>query len=89
MQSERSIGIFIFVCSLFCLTLAVDKYYSATKTADAVAKAMPGFELESVGIPTVTIVCGAIGVTLLVAGLILIAKSFQQAEADLLSDTDS
>ena len=50
---------------------------------------LPGFELESVGIPTVTIVCGAIGVMLLVAGLILIVKSFQQGETDLLSKTDS
>ena len=82
-------GIFIFVCALFCLTVAVDKYYSALKTADAVSKSMPGFELESVGIPTATIMCGAVGVMLLVAGLILIVKSFRPVDADLLRKTDT
>ena len=88
MQSERSIGIFIFVGSLFCLTIAVDKYYSAMKTADELAKVMQGFEIESVGIPTVTIVCGALGVMLLVAGVILIAKSFRKVEPDQLIEAD-
>ena len=74
---------------MFCLTVAVDKYYSAMKTAEAVSEAMRGIQLESVGIPTVTIVCGAIGVMLLVAGLILIVKSFQEAKTDLLSEIDS
>ena len=89
MESQRSMGIFIFVVSLFCLTLAADKYYSAIKTAEEVSKAMPGFKLESVGIPTVTVVSGALGVMLLVAGLILIAKSFQEVKSDLLSETDT
>lgn len=89
MQSERSIGIFIFVCSLFCLTIAVDKYYSAIITAEEFSKAVPGFELESVGIPTVTVVCGTIGVMLLVTGVILIVKSFQQAKSDAMIETDS
>ena len=89
MKSERSIGIFIFVCSLFCLTIAGDKYYLSIKNAKKLSQMMPGFELESVGIPIVTIVCGAIGVMLLVAGLILIVKSFQQADSDGLIEIDS
>ena len=89
MKSERSIGIFILVGGLFCLTIAVDKYYSAMKTAKELSKMMPGFELESVAIPTETIVCGAVGVMLLVAGVILIAKSFQQVESDSLIETGS
>ena len=88
MQSERSIGIFIFVGALFCLTIAVDKYYSAVKTANELSKAMRGFEVESVGIPTITIVCGALGVMLLVAGVSLIAKSFQEVESDQLIESD-
>ena len=89
MKSERSMGTFILVCSLFCLTIAVDNYYSALKSAEEVAKAMPWFELESVGIPIETIVCGAVGVMLLVTGLILIVKSFQKVESDLLGGTES
>lgn len=82
-------GIFIFVCSLLCLTIAVDKYYSAIITAEGVSEAMPGFELESVGIPMMAIVCGAVGVMLLVCGLILIVKSFQKVESGSLIETDS
>ena len=76
-------GAFIFVCSLICLTIAGDKYYSAIATANELAETMPGFNLESVDIPTVTWVCGTIGVMLLVAGVILIANSFRQIESDL------
>ena len=88
MQSERSTGIFIFVCALCCLTIAGDKYYSAVKTAEEFSKRMPAFELESVGIPTAAIVCGTIGVMLLVAGSILILKSFRKVETDSLLETD-
>ena len=76
-------GVLILVVALFCLTVAVDKYYSAIKTAEELAKAMPGFELEATGIPAVSLVCGALGVMLLVASVILISKSFRQVEAEL------
>ena len=68
--------------------IAGDKYYSAIKTAEEISERMPGFQLESVGIPTVTVVCGTIGVMLLVAGVILIAKSFQQVESGAMIETD-
>ena len=79
-------GVFIFVCSLICLVIAVDKYYSAIATATVaaseLAKEIPGFELESVGIPNVTLACGTVGVMLLVASVILIFNSFRQIESD-------
>jgi uncharacterized membrane protein SpoIIM required for sporulation len=77
MQKLRSMGIFIFVCALFCLVVAVDKYYSAVKTAEALTERMPGFVLEQVSIPTVSLVTGFIGVMLLVAGVICVVQSFQ------------
>ena len=89
MKSELSIGIFISAAALFCLTIAVDKYYSAMVTAEVMSKRLHGFELESVGIPTETVVCGAVGVMLLVAGLILIGKSFRAADENLLGETNS
>ncbi len=79
-------GVFIFVCSLICLVIAADKYYSAIATATVaaseLAKEIPGFELESVGIPNVTLACGTVGVMLLVASVILIFNSFRQIESD-------
>ena len=70
------------VGSLFCLTVAADKYYSAVVTANALTEELPKIELDSVGIPTVSLVCGTLGVTLFVASVILIAKSFQPAEPE-------
>ena len=84
MKSERSIGIFMLVGSLFCLTVAADKYYSAVVTANALTEELPEIELDSVGIPTVSLVCGTLGVTLFVASVISIAKSFQPAEPEAL-----
>ena len=79
-------GVFIFVCSLICLVIAADKYYSAIATATVaaseLAKEIPGFELESVGIPNVTLACGTVGVMLLVASVILNFNSFRQIESD-------
>ena len=75
-------GVFIFVCSLICLVIAADKYYSAIATASELSKEIPGFELESVGIPNVTLACGTVGVMLLVASVILIFNSFRQIESD-------
>jgi hypothetical protein len=73
-------GIFIVVCGLFCILIGVDKYYSAVKTAEAFAARVASFELESVGIPTETFVCGFFGVMLLVGGSICIHHSFQPDE---------
>ncbi len=91
MQSERSMGIFILVCALICLTIAVDKYYSAiaTATAKLAAEKMPGFQLESVAIPPVTMTCGAVGMMLMVTSVILIAKSFRPAETQMLEHSDN
>lgn len=89
MQSERSMGIFILVCALICLTIAVDKYYSAIATAKLAAEKMPGFQLESVAIPPVTMTCGAVGMMLMVTSVILIAKSFRPAETQMLEHSDN
>ena len=70
------------VVSLFCLTIAADKYYSAVATAREFAELSPEIELDSVNIPTVSLVCGTLGVMLLVASVILIAKSFRPAEPE-------
>ena len=82
-------GIFIFVCSLFCLIYAVDKYYTAVKLAEAISQRMPGFALESTRIPIVSIVSGTVGVMLLVASLILIVNSFRAVDSELLGNADS
>lgn len=80
MNNLRSMGIFISVCGLFCLAVAADKYYSMVKTAEVFAARVKTFELESVGIPTETIVCGFFGVMLLVGGVVCIRRSFQEAD---------
>lgn len=70
------------VGSLFCLIVAADKYYSAILTARELAQQLPGVEFVSVDIPTVSLVCGTLGVMLLVASVILIAQSFRSAEPE-------
>ena len=73
----------MFVGSLFCLTIAADKYYRAFIKARALAEAWPELEYVSVSIPTESLVCGTLGVMLLVASVILIAKSFRPAEPEV------
>ena len=73
----------MFVGSLFCLTIAADKYYSAVVTAREITETLPEVEFVSVNIPAVSLVCGTLGVMLLVASVILIAKSFRPAEPEV------
>ena len=70
------------VGSLFCLAIAADKYYSASENARVFLEEAPEIELVSVSIPTESLVCGTLGVMLLVASVILIAKSFRSAEPE-------
>ena len=70
------------VGSLFSLTIAIDKYYSAIATAREIDQQLPEFKLDTVGIPTVSLVCGTLGVMLLVASVILIANSFRPANPE-------
>ena len=70
------------VGSLFCLTIAADKYYSAVARAREFAELSLEVEFVSAGIPTVSLVCGTLGVMLLVASVILIAKSFRPAKPE-------
>jgi len=54
------------------------------RSINALTEELPEFELDSVGIPTVSLICGTLGVMLLVASVILIAKSFRPAEPEAL-----
>ena len=57
----------MFVGSLFSLTIAADRYYTAIATARKyTAETLPEVEFVSAGIPTVSLVCGTIGVLSLI-----------------------
>ena len=52
-----------------CFLIAYERYVSAVKTAEQIAEAL-GVIYESVRIPEVTLVCGTVGVALLVSGVL-------------------
>jgi hypothetical protein len=75
----RSLGIYMLVCGALCGLIAWDKYYSAVKTGQELARRIPEIEFVSVGIPLISIVCGAGCVMLSVAGVICIWHAFVAA----------
>jgi len=77
MISIRTIGVFMIVCAAICLTIAIERYYSAIQTAEALAEILDGIEFESVSMPTVTKVCGFVGILLLVGGLRMLFDSLR------------
>ena len=78
MVSMRTIAIFLIACSAILFVIAVQKYYSAIATAQAIAERIEEIEFESAGLPIETTVCGLAGVMLLVAGLRLLYESRRQ-----------
>ena len=77
MISPRTVAVFVIASAALCLTIAVERYYATVRTAKAVAEQIRGFEIDSVGIPRETIVCGLAGIVLLVAGANLLFESFR------------
>jgi len=72
----RSLGVYMLACGALCGLIAWDKYYSVSKTGQELARRIPEIEFVSVGIPLISIVCGAGCVMLTVAGMICIWKAF-------------
>ena len=52
-----------------CFLIAYERYDSAVKTAKRIAEALES-TYESVRIPEVTLVCGTVGIALLVSGVL-------------------
>ena len=82
MKSQRSIGIFLLACSAICLTIAIQNYISEVQTAKAIADLIEEVEFESVRMPIETIVCGLVGIMLLVAGARLLFESMRKPKSD-------
>lgn len=78
MKQLRSIGVFLITCAVICGLIAYERYSTAKTTAKAVAETLEGVEFVSVGLPLTTIVAGAIGLVLLVAGAKCISDSFRE-----------
>jgi putative Mn2+ efflux pump MntP len=77
MKQLRTIGVFALACSAICFIIAIERYYSAVKTAEEVAERM-GLELESIGTPTESLVSGFASVLLLIIGTRLVFESIQK-----------
>ena len=82
MISPRTVGIFMIACAAICLTIAIERYYSAVATAKAIAERLEGIEFASVEPPRVSYVCGFTGVILLVAGLRLLFESRHHSKSE-------
>ena len=78
MISVRTIGVFLIACAAICLTIAAERYYSAVQTATAIAEQIEGVEFESASLPTVSIVCGLVGIVMLVAGVRLLIDALSR-----------
>ena len=76
-NNVRSLGIYMLACGALCGLIAWDKYYSALKTGQELARRIPEIEFVSVAIPLMSIVCGAGCVMLSVAGGICVWKALR------------
>ncbi len=79
MRQLRSIGAFLVTCSLICGLIAYERYVTAKTTAIAVAERLEGVEFVAVDWPLTTMVAGAIGIVLAVAGIKCLADSAREA----------
>ncbi len=78
MKQHRTVGVFLIGCAVICFLIAWERYYSAVQTAREIARVMPEIEFDSVLTPIETVVSGLLGVTLAVAGVVLIVEYFRE-----------
>lgn len=83
MKSLRSASLILFACSMMSLLIAYERYVSTVETAERLAELM-GMTVESVRVPTVTLVCAGLGVTFAVAGVLCYREYRKQKKSESL-----